>query len=152
MFGIDFNTLTVLVVHNVEDSVSNNDAVGSAKAALHPAGEIHLLFDENNRIVTGLLCRFHLFEHIGRIAGGTFFHFRVVPAQIFGRVSRFHAQRLPELVFAQRVSVGAFGGVVTALIVVALAESGGRRAVKPTVSAGCGENGVFTHFPSPPPL
>lgn len=136
VFGcIDQNAEAVLIVNDLQCTVCDDDAVGGAEAGLYPAGEVHPLLDENNGISAGLLRRLHLFEYIGGVTIGTVRHFLVEPRQVLGRVSSLHAQRPAELVLTERVGVGALGGIVTAFVVVALAEPSRRRAMQPAVRA-----------------
>ena len=88
--------------------------MGCSEALFHPAGEVHPLLDQDDRVRTGLLGGLYQFEDEGSIAGGTVVHFLIEPAEVLSGVLGLHAQRLPELVLAERVGVGALGGIVAA--------------------------------------
>ena len=65
----------MLIVDDIQNTVCDNDAVGSSKTALNPTGEIHPLLDHNHGVSKGLLCSFKKLGHIGGISGGAIFHF-----------------------------------------------------------------------------
>ena len=135
--GADLDALAMFVIADVHHTVSDNDAVGSAKAVLNPTGEVHPLFNHDHRISAGLLCRFQEFHHIGGISSSAFLHFLVVPGEIFDGVFRGHPQSLLQTELAEGVGIGALGGIVTAFILVVLAEPSGRRTVEPPFGRGC---------------
>ena len=132
-FGADFHALAVFVVHNVEDTIGNEDAVGSPKAVLNPAGEVHPLFNHDHRVGAGLLCGLQELHHIGGISGGAFFHLLVVPGQVLDGVFRRNAQSLFQSVLAKGVGIRALSSVITAFVLVGFAEPCGGRAVEPPI-------------------
>ena len=136
----DQNTKAVLVIDDAECTVSDDDAVGGSEALFYPVGEVHTLFDKDDRVGAGLLGGFHLFHDEGCIAVGAVLHLGVVPSEVFGRVFDCHAQRLAELVLAKAVRVGSFGSVVATFILIGLTQSCGRRAMEPTFRRRCGED------------
>ena len=133
----NLHAFAVLVIADVHHTVSDNDTVGSAKAVLNPTGEVHPLFNHNHRVSAGLFCRFQEFYHIGGISGGAFFHLLVVPGEIFDWVFCGHPQSLFQTELAEGVGIGALGSIVTAFILVVLAEPSGRRTVEPPFRRGC---------------
>ena len=94
VFGADFHALAVFVVHYVEGTIGNEDAVCRAEALLNPAGEVHTLLNHDHRVGAGLLGSFQKLHHIGGIPGGAFFHFFVVPGQVLDGVFHRNTQSL----------------------------------------------------------
>ena len=123
----------MLVIDHVHRAVGNQDRVRCSEAFLYPPGEVHPLFDQDNRIGAGFLGSSQQFHNEGGIPGSAVIHFLIEPGQVVRRVFRFHAQRLPEPEFAQRVSISAFCSVVTAFVRVRLAQSRRWWAVNPAV-------------------
>ena len=91
------SSLFMLVVDNLQDAIRDDDTICRPEATLHPAGEVYALLNEHRGIGAVLLCRFDLLKDIGSIAGGAIIHFRVVPGQVFCRVSYFHGHP-PQLI------------------------------------------------------
>ena len=81
--GADLHAFAVLIVHDVQFTVSDDNAVGGAEAVLYPAGEIHSLLDQDDRVGAGLLCGLQKLCHIGGIDGGAVLHLLVVPGEVF---------------------------------------------------------------------
>lgn len=146
----DLHALAVLVVHDVEGAISDEDAVPSAETALDVFGIIEPLFNQHDGVGCDLLRFGEKFKHIGGITAGAFLHLLVVPGEVFGGVFRRNAQNRLELVFAQAVGVRSLGGEVAALVLIVLTEPCGWRAVQPPVGRGRGKQSVITHFQVPP--
>ena len=146
----DLHALAVLVVHDVEGAVSDEDAVPGAESALDIFGIVEPLLNQHDGVCRDLLRFGEEFQHIGGIAAGTFLHLLVVPGEVFGGVFGRNAQSRLELVFAQAVGIRSLGGEVAALVLVVLTEPCGRRAVQPPVGRGRGKQSVITHFRVPP--
>ena len=127
----DLHAFTVLIVHDVQYAVRDNDAVGGAEAVLYPAGEIHSLLDQDDRVGAGLLCGLQKLRYIGGIPGGAVLHLLVVPGEIFDGIVRRNPQSLLQPELTECVGVRPFGGVVAALVLVGLAQSCGWRTVEP---------------------
>ena len=123
----------MLVIHDAERTISDDDAVGGSEALFYPAGEVHTLLNQDDRVGAGLFGGFHLFQHVGRIAVGTVLHLGVVPSEVFGRVVDRHSQRFAELVFAEAVGVGPFSSIIGAFVLIGFAESCRRRAMEPAI-------------------
>lgn len=153
MFCRDLHSLAVLVVHDVEGAVGDEDTVPGAEAALDIFGIIEPLFNQHDGVGRDLLRFGEKFKNIGGITAGAFLHLLVVPGEVFGEVFGGvfgrNAQSCLELVFAQAVGVRSLGGEVAALVLVVLTESCGRRAVQPSVGRGRGKQSVITHFRVP---
>ena len=77
--GADLHAFAVLIVHDVQLTVCNDDAVSGAEAVLYPAGEIHSLLDQDDRVGAGLFCSLQKLRYIGGIPGGAVLHLLVVP-------------------------------------------------------------------------
>ena len=146
----DLHALAVLVIHDVEGAVSDEDAVPGAESALDVFGIVEPLFNQHDGVGRDLLRFGEEFKHIGGITAGTLLHLLVVPGEVFGGVFGRNAQSRLELVFAQTVGIRTFGGEVAALVLVVLTEPCGRRAVQPPMGRGSGKQSVITHLPSPP--
>src|SRR5699024_5022085 len=123
-----------------------------SKAVLHPAGKVEPLLYHDERIGACPPDLLQLLHHKGYVACGRVLHGVVVvleAAGAFERILRVLAQRLSELVLAQRVRFTALGGVYAAVVGHVRRESDRRRAVHPTVAGGRGEDRVITP-PRPP--
>ena len=132
----------MLVIDHVHRAVRNQDGVGSAEALFHPAREVHPLLDQDDRVRAGFFGGRYQFKDVGGIAGGAVIHLLVEPGEVLGGVLGLHAQRLPELVLAERVGVSALSGVVAAFVGVALTEPCRWRTVEPAVRGRSGEKRV----------
>lgn len=120
--SLDQNASAVLVVHDVQRPVCNDDAVAGAKALFDILGVVEPLFDQDHRVSAGLLGLLDQLHYEGHIPVGTFLHFGVVPSEVFGRVFCFHTECLPELVLTEGVGVGTLGCEIAAFVVVAFTE------------------------------
>ena len=127
----DLHAFAVLIVHDVQLTVSDDDAVCGAEAVLYPAGEIHSLLDQDDRVGAGLLCGLQKLRYIGGIPGGAVLHLLVVPGEVFDGIVRRNTQSLLQPELTERVGVRPFGGVVAALVLVGFAQPCGGRAVEP---------------------
>ena len=112
----------MLVVHDVQCPVCNDDAVAGAEALFDILGVVESLFDQDHRVRAGLLGLLDQLHYEGHIPVGTFLHFGVVPSEVFGQVICLHAECLLELVLTEGMGVGALGCEIAALVVVALTE------------------------------
>ena len=148
--GFDQNASAVLVVHDVQRPVCNDDAVAGAEALLDVLGVVEPLFDQDHRVRAGLLGLLDQLHYEGHIPVGTFLHFGVVPSKVFGRVLCFHTESRPELELTESVGVGTFGCEIAAFVVVAFTEPCRRWAVEPPVRRRCREKCVVRHFRAPP--
>ena len=129
--GADLHAFAVLIVHDVHLTVSDDDAVGGAEAVPHPAGEIHSLLDQDDRVGAGLLCGLQKLRYIGGIPGGAVLHLLVVPGEVFDGIVRRNTQNLLQPELTERVGVRPFGGVVAALVLIGFAQPCGGRTVEP---------------------
>ena len=148
--SLDQNASAVLVVHDVERTVCDDDAVAGAEALLDILGVIEPLFDQDHRVRTDFLGLLDQLHYEGYIPIGTFLHFGVVPSEVFGRVFCLHTECRPELELTKGVGVGAFSCEIAALVVVAFTEPCRRWAVEPPVRGRCGEKCVISHCRAPP--
>ena len=127
--GFDQNASAVLVVHDVQRPVCDDDAVTGAEALLDVLGVVEPLFDQDHRVRAGFLGLLDQLHYEGHIPVGAFLHFGVVPSEVFGRVFCFHTECRPELELTVSVGVGTFGCEIAAFVVVAFTESCRRWAV-----------------------
>ena len=148
--SLDQNASAVLVVHDVQRPVCNDDAVAGAEALLDVLGVVEPLFDQDHRVRAGLLGLLDQLHYKGHIPVGTFLHFGIVPSKVFGRVPCFHTESRPELELTESVGVGTFGCEIAAFVVVAFTEPCRRWAVEPPVRRRCREKCVLRHFRAPP--
>ena len=112
----------MFVVNHVHSSIADENSIRCSEALFYPTGEVHSLFNQNNRVgadLFGLLQKLH--DEAG-IAGSTILHLSVVPVEIFGRVCSFHAESLAELVLTKGVGIGDFCSIVAAFILIGFAE------------------------------
>ena len=72
-------TDSIFVVAYSKCSICNNNTVCGSEALFHPTGEVHSLFNQNNRVGAGLLGIFQKLHNKAGVHGGTIFHFGVVP-------------------------------------------------------------------------
>ena len=117
----DFNPGTVFQIHYVQQTFCDADTVAGAESSGDPTGEVHPLLDHDHRVGASLFGGFQKLYHIGCIPLGAIFHLSVVPGEIFDRVFRGNSQCLLEPGFSQRMSIGTFGGIVTAFVLVGFA-------------------------------
>ncbi len=113
---------TVFVVNYMHGAVADENGIRSSEALFYPTGEVHSLFNQNNRVGASLLGLFQKLHDEADIPGGTVIHFSVIPAEILGRICSFHAECFTELVLTKRVGIGAFCSIVAAFILVSFAE------------------------------
>lgn len=116
------NSKTVLVVNYVHGTVADENSIRCSEALFYPTGEVHSLFNQNNRVGAGLLGLFQKLHDEAGIPSGTIFHFSVIPVEILGRICSFHAKCFAELVLTKRVGIGAFCSIVTVFILIGFAE------------------------------
>ena len=116
------NSKTVLVVNYVHGTVADENGIRCSEALFYPTGEIHSLFNQNNRVGADLLGLFQKLHDEAGIPGSTIFHFGVVSVETFCWISSFHAKCFAELVFTKRVGIGAFCSIITTFILVGFAE------------------------------
>ena len=140
----------MLVIHNVQRPVCDDDAVAGAEALFYIFGVVKPLLDQHDRVSADLLCFCDQFHYKGNIAVGAVLHLGAVPGKAFGRVLRRHTECFSELILTERMGVSTLGGKIAALIVVAFTEPCRRRAIEPPVGGGCGKQSVITHCPAPP--
>jgi len=86
VFCRDLHSLAVLVVHDVEGAVGDEDTVPGAEAALDIFGIIEPLFNQHDGVGRDLLRFGEKFKNIGGITAGAFLHLLVVPGEVFGEV------------------------------------------------------------------
>ena len=84
----------MLVIHNIESTVCNDDAVAGSEAVFDETGKVQTLLNQHHRVFAGFLCAFHQFQHIGRIVQSALLHFLVVEGKVLRGVSGIHAKRL----------------------------------------------------------
>lgn len=116
------NSKTVLVVNYVHDTVADENGIRCSEALFYPTGEVHSLFNQNNRVGAGLLSLFQKLHDEAGIPGSTVIHFSVIPVEILSRICSFYAECFAELVFTKRVGIGAFCSIVAAFILIGFAE------------------------------
>ena len=95
----------------MQQVVRDDHAVAGPETMLDPFGKIQCLLNADQRVGTQALGLCDLFHYEGGIAFSGFLHLRVVPGQIFGRITAPSAQRLLGKVGSQLVSVGALLGI-----------------------------------------
>ena len=120
-------------IDNVDTATDNNEAFELRMIFPYFSDFGDPLLDENDGVSTGLLCGFHLLQYIGHIPGSTILHLLVVPRKVFDWVFSRESERQLQAVFAERVGITTLGSVVTAFVLVVLAQPRRRRAVEPTV-------------------
>ena len=113
---------TVFVVNYMHGAVADENGIRSSEALFYPTGEVHSLFNQNNRVGASLLGLFQKLHDEADIPVGTVIHFIVIPVEILGRICSFHAECFTELVLTKRVGIGAFCSIVAAFILVGFAE------------------------------
>ena len=121
----------MLIVHDVQLTVCNDDAVSGAEAVLYPAGEIHSLLDQDDRVGAGLFCSLQKLRYIGGIPGGAVLHLLVVPREVFDGIIRRNPQSLLHPELTERMGVRPFGGIIAALVLVGFTQPCGGRTVEP---------------------
>ena len=99
--------LAVLVIHDVEGAVSDEDAVPGAEALRDITGKVQPLLNEHLGVRAVLPGFLDGFQNEFQIAVCVHLHF--VGVVLDDRAGGAHLQRLAELVFRQRMSGGAFG-------------------------------------------
>ena len=86
----DQDAKTVLVIDHVHSAVRDQDGVGSAEALFDPAGEVHPLLNQDDRVSAGFLGSLYQFKDVGGIAGGAVVHLLIEPGEVLGGVFGLH--------------------------------------------------------------
>ena len=93
-YGGHLHTFPMLVIHNIESTVCDDDAVASSEAVFDETGKVQTLLNQHHWVFAGFLCVLHQFQHIGCIVQGALFHFLVIKGKVLRGVSGIHAKRL----------------------------------------------------------
>ena len=95
----------------MQQVVRDDHTVAGSETVLDPFGEVQRLLDTDQRVGTQAFGLCDLFHHEGSVAFSGFLHLRVVPGQVFGRITAPPPQRFLSKIGSQLVSVGALLGI-----------------------------------------
>lgn len=152
LFGFHLNALPVLEIDHVQSTVGDDQAVAGAESVFCESGVVEPLLYQHVGIGAVLVSFRKRLHYECGVLGRTFLHLIGVVAERLPDIcylGHVLAEGAAQPVLAKRVRVGALGGVIAALVFVALRKARRRWAVQPAVRGGRAEQRVFTHCPAP---